>query len=392
MKRRTGKESENGFYSRRLILNTKYLLLRERSAFTLIELLITIALTAVVAVTGFLVLGGFNAGRNLKSEGEQLTAALQNARQNSLSQQNGARWGVHLSNATSTQGYVVFSGLSYASGTAASTHTLRGPIQFGNPSASSTIDIIFGPITGYLSSPRVLTLNDGRGDGLVYDISINALGRAATKSDTGLVGYWHLDEGTSTVAYDASGMGNNGTLYSSPAWVSNSNCKAGACLSFNGTSDYVRSSSFAGQPVGNAPRTITAWIKPNAGYTGANVITFWGRDDGLPYGYGVYLNSAYHLIAEFDSSNGIVTGNQVIASNAWSYITAVYNGSTNAVYVNGVLDNSVSYSSANAKSGEIDIGQWSTGCCRFSGLIDEVRVYNRALSAQEILDQYNALQ
>lgn len=381
MERRTDKKPENEFCFRHLLLTTRYLLLRERSAFTLIELLVTIALTAVVITGGLLVLGGYSAGRNLRSEGEQLVAALQNARQSSMAQQNGSRWGVHFSNTTSTQSYMLFSGLSYASGTIANTYALRGSTQFGNPFASSSIDVIFNAITGYLSSPQVISLHDGKSDGLVFDVAVNAIGKITTKSDTGLVGYWHFDEGTSTLAYDASGRGKNGTLTNGPTWQSGSNCKAGNCLNFDGTNDYIQLptvSSYA-----NAV-TVTAWAYHNASSDWDDIVE--GACGDLLF---AFSNNYLTFGGQCANPFGMTTYVSNINS-AWHHVAGVYTGSAVKLYVDG---NEVASST---KSGSFTLFTPKIGggnaSENFNGRIDEVRIYNRALSAQEIKDQYNALQ
>lgn len=217
--------------------------------------------------------------------------------------------------------------------------------------------------------------------------------RITTVSRNGLVGYWNLDDGTSTKATDFSGNGNTGTLTnfalsgSTSNWVTG---KRGRALDFDGSDDYVTKASFAGQPTGNGARTTTAWIKVNSSSCGSNcIIVMYGQDSVSPYGYGVYVTAAYKLKAEFDSSAGAVTSNATVSSGVWHHIAATYDGSTNSVYLDGALDNTASYSSANTQAGAVDIGRWGSGCCRFAGSIDDVRIYNRALSASEVQTLYN---
>jgi len=366
--------------------------------FTLIEILVTLAMTAVAITAGLLILGGYNTGKNLKSEGDQLTAALQNARQNSIAQQNGARWGVHFSNTTSTQSYSLFRGLSYASGTIANTYALRGSIQFGNPSVSSTIDTIFNPITGYLPSPQVFTLNDGRSDGLVYDIAVSALGKITATSDTGLAGYWHFDESTSTLAYDASGKGNNGTLTNGPTWQSGASCKAGSCLNLSGA--VVRQGTQINDnssiQFGSGSFTILAWINSTQTGQWKRIVTKRGSASAW---YSMALNSG-KLTAEFYGTLQGANRQSVktVNNGIWHQVVTEYDAANQNInlYIDGVLDSSFSNNLGSTSNNQIlEIGTWGTEAYdsgSYTGLIDEIRVYNRALSAQEILDQYNALQ
>ncbi len=359
-----------------------------RNGFTLIELLITLAIGAILAVGAITFLGNYNAGRNLQSEGGQFVAALQQAQENSKAQQNGARWGIHTSNNASAQNYILFSGLSYASGTVASTYSFRNGIQFGNPSTSSTIDAIFNPITGYLPSPQVFTLNDGKGDGLMYDVAIDALGRISAKYDTGLVGYWHFDENTSSTAYDASGIGNNGTLYGGPTWASGSSCEAGSCLTLNGT-HYIESQNPQGFSFGSGSASIVVWFKTTAS-SGALVTKRTNT------GFQVYV-LATKFYADGAGTAG-VSSNTAVNDGLWHQGVAVYdrNGGLLRLYVDGQPDTTTTLGSTTlTDSASLEIGRALLGGTPkdyFTGSIDEVRIYNRVLTAQEILDQYNNLQ
>ncbi len=365
-----------------------YKIQKLEGGFTLIELLVTVALSAIVIVGSLFMLSGYNAGKHLQSEGGQLVAALQNARQNSIAQQSGARWGVHLTNGTSTQNYSLFSGLSYASGTVANTYAFRGLIQFGNPSASSSLDVIFNPNTGYLPSPQVLTLNNGKGDGLIYDVAIDTLGKITAKYDTGLVGYWHFDEGASSTAYDAAGLGNDGALQNSSMWAAGTSCKAGNCLSLNG-SDYAESQNPAGFSFGSGSASIVVWFK-TAVSSGALVTKRTGS------GFQMYVLST-KFYADGAGTAG-VSSNGAVNDGLWHQGVVVYDrpSSLLRLYIDGQPDNTVALGSTTlTDSANLEFGRALLGGTPrdyFTGTIDEVRIYDRALSATEILDQYNALQ
>ena len=194
----------------------------KRAGFTLIELLLVVAISAVAMTTGFLYLGGYRSVQNLKLTANEMLSAIKNTQSLSKSQQNGKKWGIRFMNPTSSVStgptYSVFSGTSYLTGTVSRTYPLGRNISFTNPSASSTLDVIFNALTGYAPQNQVISLVSYRGDGIVNDIIMNTLGQITSKFDTGLVGYWHFDEATSTPAYDASGYGNTGILTNSPTW------------------------------------------------------------------------------------------------------------------------------------------------------------------------------
>ncbi|MEK7169610.1 MAG: LamG-like jellyroll fold domain-containing protein [Patescibacteria group bacterium] len=370
----------------------------KRAGFTLIELLLVVAISAVAMTTGFLYLGGYRSVQNLKLTANEMLSAIKNTQSLSKSQQDGKKWGIRFTNPTSSVStgptYSVFSGTSYAAGTVSRTYPLGRNISFTNPSASSTLDVIFNALTGYAPQNQVISLVSGRGDGIVNDIIMNTLGQITSKFDTGLVGYWHFDEATSTPAYDASGYGNTGTLTNSPTWQTAASCKVGGCLNFNGTTNYVNiADSSSLEITGNI--TIGLWVNPGA--------TQKAYADLLSK----HSNGGYVIEQNFNNTNQFAFGWDTtgaggwdgsntwttLTSNIWQYFVVVKNGSAITHYVNGVQTATGFGISANISTNNlpVKIGDWSSGGGRqFNGFIDEVRIYNRALSATEISDIYNS--
>lgn len=361
---------------------------RERSAFTLIEILVVVAVSAVIATGGFVMFSGYQKNQNIKLTLSELTAIIRDTQKRSVTQENGKQWGIRLSNSASDS-FQTWSGLSYASGTPDQTHSLKRNVQFGNPPSGFTMDLVFRAMTGLLGEDRIITVNSGAG-ALVGDLIINAIGKVTTRIEDGLVGYWHFDEGTSTIAYDASGNGNNGTLMNSPTWQASANCKAGECLKFDvGTQRYVtipNSDSTDAQTT----LTLSSWIYPmGVGGTdtlgtlivggGAYYLSFNDSNKALScYWYGT-TPPGYHS-----------TPINSVPLNQWSLVTCVWDGSNINEYVNGVLKNTVAVVGVGSKASTIILGAENSSR-QFEGYMDEVRIYNRALSAQEVLDIYNDL-
>ncbi len=224
-------------------------------------------------------------------------------------------------------------------------------------------------------------------------------GSSGSSGSSGPVAWWKFDETSGTSAADASGNGNTGTTNGSTPWVAG---KVGGAISIDGRSSYVEGAN-AGRsfPVGNASRTITAWIK-NGGS---------GSDQGiLQYGTGVNSTpSNFHLLVRAGgavavgnggSGMGLIvttpTSSLHVDDNAWHHVAGVYEGaSTNMarVYIDGVQQASGTLANVpNTGTGSSwRIGRFLSPDSQpsFNGAIDELRLYDRALSAAEIQALYS---
>jgi hypothetical protein len=201
-----------------------------------------------------------------------------------------------------------------------------------------------------------------------------------------LKGSWHFDEGSGTTAYDNSGNGNNGTLYNSPAWVDG---KFGKALSFDGSNDYVTTPI-----VSNilTDFTMEAWVKApsvpgdrrivmgsgwnyNDWYIGVNL----SSNTGAPARKWLFWVAGNSQIAYLAAPDEIVAG-------AWYYLVATYEGTTGKFYINGNYIGSFTFT-RKTDTNPFQIGRSYNGEY-FNGLVDEVRIYNRALTSEEVSDLY----
>jgi type II secretory pathway pseudopilin PulG len=217
---------------------------------------------------------------------------------------------------------------------------------------------------------------------------------------SGLVGHWKFDEATSTQAYDFSGNGNGGTLTNGPTRTASSSCKLGNCLSFDGDNDYV----MVGDPASGtldptSEYSLSAWLK----YT---ITTSYGfiiskSNGGLGGGYELFRKTGSGAIrfsscdAAGSCSGGYFDIFTPLSYNdgSWHHITATAEtNSTAKIYVDGTLvEESGTITQDNiANAFNLFIGARSTGgSVPFNGSIDDVRVYNRALSAAEVKQLYS---
>lgn len=380
-----------------------------RSGLTLIETLVVIGIAAIISLVGFLGLSGYRAGQDVKNGLDELAAAVESARKRSMAQEEGSRWGVWFSNTTSSGSrYTVFKGASYASGTVDRTYSFRRNVQFSSPHVSSTYDALFAPSTGYLSEKKVVSLFGRAGDGFVGDLVMNTLGAITKRFESGVVGYWHLDENASTTVYDASGRGGVGALYSGstacanpptggcPSWQSGSACKAGSCLSFNGTDNHV-TSSFDGINVGASDLSVSVWVKLSTMPTINPRIVSFAQDANNGFSLVAYGGSGYDSFVWEIKKGGFFYGvglsSALYAAGQWYHLGATFDNSANTpkLYMNGiVVSGGGGALTLPPTTGTLFIGSRANNSF-FPGSIDEVRIYDRALTASEILAQYNDL-
>ena len=215
-------------------------------------------------------------------------------------------------------------------------------------------------------------------------------------SDTGLVGYWNFDDNdlNGTTLYDKSGYGNHGTNNGATTSVDGVLKQA---FEFNGSSDYVQINHSSSIDVGSGSFTYGLWVYALSSVGTWDMPIFKGGSSANDPGYDMELGSA-------DWSANISDGSVMVQSyfswtplnNQWVYLVVVIDRTAQRLYtyVNGVLfysDADIStVGSINSSAYNLRLGIGIYEICPFNGLIDEVRIYNRALSAEEILNDYNA--
>jgi hypothetical protein len=207
-----------------------------------------------------------------------------------------------------------------------------------------------------------------------------------TPPPTGLVAAYGFDTGSGTTATDSSGANNPGTI-NGPAWSATG--KFGSALSFDGVNDIVTVPDANSLDLTNG-MTLEAWVRPTV-VNSWRTIMLKERTGGLVYA--MYGNtdtnrpSAHSFIgaSEFDTR-----GTAALAANTWTHLAATYDGLNLRLYVNGAQVSSRALTGSMAAStGALRIGGNSIWQEWFSGLIDEVRVYNRALTAAEVTQDMN---
>jgi glucose/arabinose dehydrogenase/PKD repeat protein len=200
-----------------------------------------------------------------------------------------------------------------------------------------------------------------------------------TAPATGLVGAWGFDEPSGSTTSDASGSGNGGTI----SGAARTTGRNGGGLSFDGVNDWVT--------VADAPSldlttgmTLEAWVRPsNVSYWRTVVLKeqpgqlayalYASTDNGRPSGH-VYTTRDVALQTP-----------SAVPTNTWSHLAMTWDGLTIRMYVNGTqVASSALTGTAVTSSSPLRMGGNGVWDEWFSGTIDDVRVYNRALTAAQI--------
>ncbi len=248
------------------------------------------------------------------------------------------------------------------------------------------------PVGSYQLTATPYTLDNGGGSAgaavtvsfTVTDSGGGSTGGNPPPSGPALLAHWEFDENSGALAGDNAGT-NEGTVFGA-TWAAG---VAGSALSFGG-SDYVVIDNTPELDITGSAITMAAWIKPSDGGdpSGSRVIS--KRTDAG--GCDVY--SMFTLSNQFwfrlDCQE--VISSSSFQPDGWIHVAMVYDGAVMRTYLNGAQD-----SATRAKSDAIDssarpvhLGMREGEGRHFTGLIDDTRIYNRALSATEVADLFNA--
>jgi hypothetical protein len=182
----------------------------------------------------------------------------------------------------------------------------------------------------------------------------------------------------STTWNDISRGGNNGTLTNGPTF----NTLNGGSIVFDGVNDYV---------IGNCPlinvnvgSCLSLWIKTSS----TNTQIIGSCDSGINNGFRFQIfNTTLHYtlgnVADYNTSINI-------SDNTWKNIVASTLGSTALIYINGVLTNTLNIGTMLGNTSNLKLGAFWNNQFPFLGNISNVRLYNRALTTTEVLQNYNS--
>jgi len=204
----------------------------------------------------------------------------------------------------------------------------------------------------------------------------------------GLVAAYNFNSGTGTTLVDSSGSNNNGTLTNGPTWTTSG--KFGSALSFDGIDDRVIIPDSNSLDLTSAI-TLEAWVYPSTTLSGRETILLKEQPGDLVYALYANGSKSHPYGYVYIGAEQAVQGKTKLSLNTWSHLALTYDGSTLKLYVNGQLANSRSQTGLLAtSSGVLSVGSngvWSSE--NFLGRMDEIRIYNRALTQQQIQTDMN---
>ena len=206
--------------------------------------------------------------------------------------------------------------------------------------------------------------------------------------DSGLVGWWSFNEGSGSIACDSSSNGNNGTI-AGAQWVNGKQSKA---LSFDGINDSVLVPDAAELDI-TGDISLVAWIWADSMMYCAPIVA--KGDSVSNYNYYMAIGEAFGNRATVQLRDTSYPGDdlelrskQLIDIKTWRHIVGVRQGDTMRLFINAVLDTSGVYSGNPlwVNNLPLTIGSYPySDPWYFKGKIDELRIYNRALTQKEIL-------
>jgi len=217
---------------------------------------------------------------------------------------------------------------------------------------------------------------------------------------SGLIGHWRLDETSGTTAFDSSGNGYNATMANGVSAASDSLAgMADSAISFDGfTSSNNINIPYASWQVMSGDFSLAAWVKfdPSKENGGTSYRIISSQYAGTIYYFLRISNSGSLRVPQFAAKGTLgsqmVNGTVNLNDGNWHYLVGTRSGTSHRLYVDGVQHGAT----ATGASGAIDTGQslffgaLTVASENFPGLIDDIRIYNRAITGAEIAELYAA--
>ena len=221
---------------------------------------------------------------------------------------------------------------------------------------------------------------------IVIALTVLPAGVQAQGDDDGLVAEWHFDEGSGSVLADSSGNGNDGVIHGA-TWTDGN---FGSALEFDGVDDYVVVPHSASISLSNA-MTISAWVTADS-FPDWSTVVMKSATSRWYDGYGMYYGSGdlRVFVTEYSSHKAHTPFS---ATSSFKHVVGTYDGNNIKIYIDGVEKSTTSTSAGiSTNTASLTIGKGAGGVYQWDGKIDEIRIYNRALNAEEVKALYEGVQ
>src|SRR3989339_891388 len=213
--------------------------------------------------------------------------------------------------------------------------------------------------------------------------TVETLSASQTSAASGLIGLWHFDENQGNAIADSSGNNSTGNLQGTANWVTG---VSGSAVNFDGSSNLVNLGTPAALDLTTTGLfTIAGWIKGDS-FTNRYYPQIY-IDGGWRVSFGFHASFPGRLAA-YTNNSFLMFGNTSLSPGVWYHVALVSDGVHRIFYVNGVNDGEDQWVQPGGR-GLCGIGGNDSTYTPFDGVIDELRVYNRALTPAEIMGLYN---
>jgi hypothetical protein len=274
-------------------------------------------------------------------------------------------------------------GSNFVAGSVVRWNGVERATTFGS-ATQLTAQILASDLTS-AASAQVSVFSPAPGGGISTSLTFTV---TAVTPTVGLVAAYNFNQGTGTQLTDISGLGNHGAI-TGATWTTSG--RNGSALQFNGTSNLVT------VPDTNAldlttNMTLEAWVYPTVAPTGWRTIIAKEMTGNVTYYLHACTSSSNRPAtgARIGSVDQVLYGGTRLTANTWVHVAATYDGAMQRLFINGVQVASRAQTGAMIVStGAVRIGGNQMFGEYFQGRIDDLRIYNRALSAAEITADMN---